>query len=107
MCTMSMVYDHFSERFPKDWPGIGGGSGLGPIQPVDTPKFTWPLPPSVDLAELRKLIDEFKQAIEAARTLDLLMQQKDCVDPTKAALQERVDRMEKIIDALLPKASIP
>lgn len=102
MCTMSMVYDHFDKRFPdtSGWPS----TGIGPLNPA--PSLVWP-PPQTNLAELRQLIADFKQAIEAARTLDALMQQKDCVDPEKAALKEKVDRMEKIIDALLAKQPAP
>ena len=84
MCTLSMVIDHFDQRIPGGW--------------------TWPprlSEPAIDLAELRRLINEFREAVDAAKTVDRLTGQPDCVDPEKAKLQERVERLEKVVDALL------
>lgn len=95
MCIVSMVSDHYRERFPT-WPSE-------PWQPpkADTPTVV--IGPTVDLGELRKLIDEFKEAIAAAQKLDALMRQPDCVDPVKAQLMQRVDWLERIVERLLPK----
>ncbi len=83
MCVISMVIDRFEPQFPV----------IGPSQTADPRLFTWP--PSIDLAELRKLVDEFKQAVEAAKTVDRLTGQPDCVDPEKAKLVERVAELER------------
>jgi len=37
----------------------------------------------------QKKIDDFKRTIEAAKTVDALTGQPDCVDPEKAKLEER------------------
>src|SRR5579863_882455 len=95
MCVVSNVHDHFNPLFP-------------PIVPTAAPSFDpttlqWPIVPAPDLTEMRKLIYDFKEAVAAAQKLDMLMKQPDCVDPDKAKLQERVARLEKVIDALLDK----
>ncbi len=98
MCTVSMVYDHYRDQFPN-WPqpptsvpGTGGdGSWLKDLMSK----------PTVDLALLRTLINEFKEAVEAAKKLDALMRQPDCTDPEKAKLQERVNKLEKVVNALM------
>ncbi len=89
MCTLSMVHDHYDQRIPS-WPNM-----IPPWTPSLAQQSV------IDLAELRKLIDDFRAAVEAAKTVDRLTGQPDCLDPEKAKLQERVDRLEKIIDALL------
>lgn len=55
------------------------------------------------IQELRALIAEFKEAVAAARKVDLLTKQPDCEDPEKAKLEERVARIEKALDAMAPK----
>lgn len=90
---MSMVYDHFDQQFPKynEWP-------FQPYPPTITPSTGGTISsPEV----VKQAIQDFNAAKEAAAKLDELMKQKDCVDAEKAKLQERVDRLEKIIDALL------
>lgn len=91
MCVVSMVHDHYLDRF----------------QPYVTPDITisWP-PPSLDLSELRKLIEEFKEAISAAKTIDVLTKQPDCVDPEKARLSARVAELEAKL-AAIAKAATP
>jgi hypothetical protein len=82
MCVVSMVHDHYFDRF-KPY-----------VQPQET-KWPWPAEPPVDTDELRKLIDEFKEAIAAAKKIDVLTKQPDCVDPEKAKLSARVAELEK------------
>ncbi len=96
MCTVSMVYDHYRDQFPVYPPTIApdaGGTG-GWIKDLISK-------PTVDLALLRTLINEFKEAVEAAKKLDALMRQPDCTDPEKAKLQERVNKLEKVVNALM------
>lgn len=85
MCVMSMVHDHFE-----------------PFVPTVFDDATWAkwLQPSVDIAELRKIVDEFKQAVAAAKELDVIMKKPDCVDPGKAKLQDRVDFLERKLQSI-------
>lgn len=99
MCVVSNVMDHFGPKFPADgiWRDTSG-------QPVDWSKVLTPVdtgtPTSTShewaraVSDLRMLIDEFRRALEAARTVDRLTGQPDCVDPEKAKLEERVARLE-------------
>lgn len=77
MCQYSVVMDHFKPRFDPFLP---------PAAPVVDP---------VGADELRKLIDDFRAALEAAKKLDKLMKQPDCVDPEKAKLVKRVAALER------------
>ncbi len=83
MCFVSNVSDFYGKKFEPLWP----------TQAVPSTNITW-TPPSVDLSELKLLIDDFKQAMEAAKKLDVLMKQPDCVDPEKAKLEARVAELE-------------
>lgn len=74
-----MVYDHYQNRFP------------GTIIPAPSPPET---------QELRQLIEEFRQAVAAARLVDRLTKQPDCEDPTKAKLEERVAALESQLDKI-------
>lgn len=87
MCMMSMVHDHYKDLFPS-------------------PTYPWPSPsaasvPPIDIEALRNLINDFNAAVAAAKTLDVLMKQPDCVDPEKAELQKRVASLELLVGELL------
>jgi hypothetical protein len=89
MCTVSMVYDHFEKQFepykPHDftqWPTQG--------QFAHKPSCIEP-----EIAALKQLIEEFKEALAAAKRLDVLTKQPDCFDPKKATLEERVAELER------------
>lgn len=82
MCVISNVMDYYRPMFPE----------FVPSTPTTQPTFT--LQPTVDLAELRKLIEEFKEATKAARTVDRLTGQADCIDPEKGRLEARVAELE-------------
>lgn len=110
MCIVSNVYDHYGQRFPV-WP-----QPPQPVPYVPQPeeisdvarKVTEILRGSTttttsDIAELRKLIAEFREAVEMAKKLDALLKQPDCTDPTKAALEERVRRIEEVIGRMETK----
>ena len=100
MCVYSMVIDHFAPKFPSDWPP---SPTTVPITPVDLQPVTvqpgdlTPFNTAAAIAELRKLIQEFREAVEAAKKVDTLTGQPDCVDPAKASLHERVERLEKAL----------
>lgn len=85
MCVVSMVYDNFGDRLAP-WTTSGGAA-------IATPPSL-----AVEIAELRQVLNEFREALKAAKTVDRLTGQPDCVDPEKAKLEERVAALEKLID---------
>ena len=97
MCVVSGVYDHYRDLFPKpnqDFVTITT-DGVSPA-----------VIPSQDLAELRKLIEEFKEAIAAAKVVDRLTGQPDCEDPEKAKLEARVAALEKELNRMKNSAKV-
>lgn len=97
---MSMVFDQYAPKFPP-W-----NEPAKPYVPYVEPK------PEIDwteffkthqVDELKKLIKEFKEAVEHAKKLDILMKQPDCEDPEKAKLLKRVAELEAQIKKLKPK----
>ena len=95
MCVVSMVYDHFKDKFPPTIDPIP----MPYIQPL-SPQITQTITYQPDLTELKQLIKEFREAIAAAKKVDKLTGQPDCEDPAKAKLEERVVALEKEIKAL-------
>ena len=93
MCTMSMVYDHFDQQFPKhnQWPYYAP-------MPIETPQ---PLDATEAAKAWLQKISEFNEAKGLAAKLDELTKQKDCVDAEKKKLDERVALLERIIERLL------
>lgn len=89
-----MVHDHFDRIIPNPLPpdnqGIGWFSGSG-VFPHVCPDI------STQIAELKKLIADFKEAVEAAKKVDALTGQPDCVDPAKQKLEDRVAELERKI----------
>lgn len=86
MCVISMVMDHYRPQFDRF------------IQPQAPQQ--WTITQGPDLAELRKLIEDFKAATEAAKKVDALTAQPNCEDPEKAKLQERVAELEGQLAAI-------
>lgn len=69
-----------------------------------SPGFPWATqPPYGELVELRLLIAEFKQALEAAKAVDRLTGQPDCEDPEKVKLVDRVAELERQVKKLSRK----
>lgn len=99
MCVISMVHEQYDPKFPywdKD-------PFFVPIEPApQQPVFTWPTPVTslAEREELRKLIGEFREAVAAAKTVDRLTGQPDCLDPEKAKLEVRVAQLEKRLNEL-------
>lgn len=87
MCVVSMVHDHYKPLFERY-----------------TPPQTVTFAPTIDLAELRRLVEDFKAAVEAAKKVDTLTAQPDCEDPEKVRLQDRVAELEKKL-ALVQEAA--
>jgi len=97
MCVMSMVHDHFAPLIPDP----GRTDWVPPsVTTVDLSGLAGSVAMAPAIAELRKLIAEFREAVEAARKVDLLTKQPDCVDPEKAKLEFRVAALEKALDRL-------
>lgn len=65
-----------------------------PFSPLDSTT------PSISVEELVKRLQQFAEAAEAAKKVDELTGQKDCVDPDKARLQERVRELELLLQKL-------
>lgn len=113
MCFVSMVYQHFEPLMPHHAPWSPFWQ-IPPAQAPMEPSPTYPNPipqitigtipsPNPDLAELRQLIADFKEALKAAKLLDKLTKQPDCEDPKKATLEERLAKLEAIINELRHK----
>lgn len=92
MCVVSNVFDHYDPIIPN------------PYVPAPTPASpnvgTLAWWPAIDVTELRTLIEDFKQAVAAAKIVDRLTKQPDCEDPDKAKLLDRVAELEKRIAVL-------
>ena len=102
MCVMSMVHDHYGDRFPfiEPWPTETAKPFIPatPVNPTDASKALAELfAPSLDITELRRLIAEFRELVKAAALIDEKTGQPDCVDPEKEKLQARVDELEKLL----------
>lgn len=93
MCVVSMVMDDFNDRF-RPWIDQPINPPLPQtITVTDGTSGAWLT--SATVAELRQLIQEFKEAVAAAKTVDRLTKQPDCQDPEKIKLVERVAELEK------------
>lgn len=84
MCVYSMVMDHYEGRFPYTVTAV-------PFVPTHIE--------TAPAADWLKLVGELKQAAEAAKMVDKLTGQPDCVDPEKQKLEERVAQLEKLLAA--------
>lgn len=99
VCVVSLVMDGFSPLIPQPSPWREIPPQVTPYVPATTPWFP-PMPPT-DLAALLKA---FHEAVAAAKTADTLTGQKDCADPEKVKLEDRVAELERRIVALTPRA---
>ena len=107
MCVYSMVSDHFAPMFPNILPFSPYNFPQTPEPKVDWATIFAEAQNGAELKELReavesarKLIAEFKEALEAAKVVDRATKQPDCADPEKAKLEERVAAIEKILSDL-------
>jgi hypothetical protein len=88
-----MVHDHYGKTFP-DWVP-NAIPNINPPLPIVSPQ---------EAAELRALIKGFREAVQAAKTVDRLTGQPDCLDPEKAKLETRVAELERRLDAMAKAA---
>lgn len=99
MCVLSMVMDTYTDPFKK---------AIEDLQAIPNPGMQrpgWAVQPSPDLTEFRKLIEEFREAVTAAKTVDRLTKQPDCEDPAKMQLEARVTDLEKRLDEMSAAAA--
>jgi hypothetical protein len=110
MCFVSAIYQHYDPLFPQPDPFWQIPPAQPPMQPQPIPAYPNPIPqitigtipgPNPDVAELKQLIADFKEALKAAKLLDKLTKQPDCEDPEKAKLEERVAKLEEAIKKLI------
>ncbi len=86
MCVVSMVMDHY-----KPW-----------VPSITTPGvMPWEVPPHTDSEpkiDLAKLFKDMREAVEAAKKVDELTGQPDCVDPEKQKLEQRIKELEELLN---------
>lgn len=98
MCVYSMVLDHYSKLIPDYIVPLPFTST------ITTDTFTlgnFQIISQTEIDALKKLIAEFKEALEAAKTVDRLTNQPDCEDPEKKKLEDRVTILEQKIAVLI------
>ena len=81
MCVYSMIMDYYNPKIPQG--------------PCKTNQWT----PETQ-SEFEKLLDDIRKAAEAAKVVDELTGQPDCVDPEKQKLEKRVAALEKELKRL-------
>lgn len=98
MCVVSMVFDHYDKVFPWPQPDLTTPLPLVPGGTITaTPLSSFQIISQEEVESLKKLIKEFKEAVEAAKTVDRLTGQPDCEDPEKKKLEDRVTLLEQQI----------
>lgn len=100
MCVVSMVYDHFEHEF-HDWNRLSGETIISTPSINLTPPFV--VISQEEIAAIRSLIQEFREAVSAAKVVDKLTNQPDCEDPEKKKLEDRVAELEARLAALESK----
>lgn len=71
----------------------GAFDSLRPVMPrAETINWVTISPPEIE--ELRQLVKEFHAMIAAAKKIDFVLKQPDCVDPEKEKLELRVKELE-------------
>lgn len=83
MCVVSMVGDHYRDKWTNDWPAV--------VQPM-----TVKLPPDITREEfdaLKKEVKEMKALLKRAKEYDERNNEPDCEIEEKMALLRKVARM--------------
>lgn len=102
MCVVSMVADHYRDKFSRDWPP--------PNLPFDQP---WPNPPirppvtREEFDRLRADVDEMMALLRRAHEYDVRNNEPECEVDEKIELLRRIARMVgvDIDDAIPPKTT--
>ena len=93
MCVLSMVMDEFGKH--PDWQLVPTNPPIYPF--VTNPgaiTFTPQQLTKADIDKLEQLVKDFKEAVQIAEKLDILLKKPDCVDPEKHKLVQRVAELE-------------
>ncbi len=97
MCVYSMVLDHYKPLIPEPWNPLTSDpwpqGGVTPLTGVNN----FQIISQEEVESIRKLIIEFRAALEAAKLIDKLTNQPDCEDPEKKKLEDRVALLEQQI----------
>lgn len=100
MCVLSMVMDEFSKApewqlIPNKqigWPYLTNPGNITISSPQTLTKE--------DINKLEQLIKDFKEAVNIAQKLDILLKKPDCVDPEKHKLVQRVAELEAQLEQI-------
>ena len=96
MCVVSMVHDHFDQVIPWVQPARYEPSRTS--DPLTLPNvFTVEQIPAAYVEDLKRLIEEFRSLVEAAKRIDAATGQPDCLDSEKAKLTGRVAELEALL----------
>jgi len=92
MCVVSMVHDSFHPRI-RPWV-----ERVVPMSPE--PFHPQRLAPEIDLSPdelrtIRKILDDYKKANAAARVVDDLTGQPDCIDEEKQAMAREIEELRR------------
>lgn len=106
MCVVSMVYDDFNKRFPNIIPDPEPYIPVsGSITIATADQYEYVSKKEIEdlrkvIREATKFIENFKQAVQAAKIVDRLTNQPDCEDPEKKKLEEKVAKLEQEIKSI-------
>lgn len=98
MCVYSVVLDHYKPFFQE--PFFQDIVAPAVQQPQITTVNNFQIISKEEIEYIKKLITEFKEALEAAKLIDRLIKQPDCEDPEKKKLEDRVALLEQRIAQL-------
>jgi SMC interacting uncharacterized protein involved in chromosome segregation len=99
MCVVSMVHDHYRQEFERLplWTTFITGVNQDHVIALKDAEIT----------ALKKQVEDYRVALEAAKTVDALTKQPDCADPEKAKLQRQVEILNARLDELRRSCGMP
>lgn len=86
MCVVSMVHDYYWHKIPDRIPLINTQSA--PFTPLTDENI------ANSFKDLEKILKDYRKAVEAAKQVDELTNQFNCIEPEKAKLELRVAKLE-------------
>lgn len=101
MCVVSMVFDHYDKVIPYVYTTTTPNLTLQKLMEAEQSsrnlKNESPMSVEKELLDIKQLISDFRDAVKAAKTVDTLTQQQDCVDPEKEKLILRIEKLELLL----------